>query len=137
MNTSGRIVLATVLGLALTSVALGFGHARSHGPGAGHAQGGAGRILERVVHPCSAGCLDANRTCVETATSTATSCVTSSCASDVAAAQTACKSGRTSACQTAMGPLRTCAQPCTDTAATSDSACRTTMTSCLATCGRS
>ena len=134
MNWGGKLIAATAVAFGLTGVALGFGHGRGHhGP---MGPDNADRILERVVHPCHATCFDESRTCSEAVNSTASSCVTNSCSGDVSTAQTACKSGKTSACQNAMGTLRTCAQTCTDTAATSGQSCRTTMASCLGKCGQ-
>jgi len=134
MNWGGRLIAATAVAFGLTGVALGFGHGRGHhGP---MGPDNADRILERVVHPCHATCFDESRTCSEAVNSTASTCITSACSGDVGTAQTACKSGKTSACQNAMGTLRTCAQTCTDTAATSGQSCRTTMASCLGKCGQ-
>ena len=136
MNWGGKMVVATTVAFGLTGVALGFGHERGHHGTMGRRPDGTDRILERVVHPCHAGCFDESRTCTEAATSTASTCVANSCGGDVTAAQAACKSGKTSTCQNAMGALRTCAQTCTDTAATSQQSCRTTMASCLGRCGQ-
>jgi hypothetical protein len=139
MSKSGRIVPVVVLALSMAAVAWGHGsgHGRFRGPDGGHRGGGPDRLIERLIFPCRAGCLDASRTCFQTVGSTAETCVTGSCASEITAAQTACHAGRTSTCQTAVSALRTCAQSCTDTAATSLSTCHATLTSCLATCGES
>lgn len=95
-----------------------------------------GAVLERLIFPCRAGCIDADRTCVDTAESTAGTCVTGSCGTQITAALTACQADRTSTdCETAASALRTCAASCLATEATAVSTCRTTFTSCLATCG--
>jgi hypothetical protein len=139
MNKSGRIAPMIVAVMSLTTAAwgYGFGPGGPHG-GGGHWDGHPGdRLLERLVFPCRAGCFDASRTCFGNVASTAETCVAGSCPSEITAAQTACKPGRTSACRTTMDTLRTCAGTCSDTAATSFTSCRTTMTGCLATCGQS
>ena len=139
MNRRSTIAIMGILSLGMTSAAWGwFGHEHANHPGGPFGpQAGADRVIQRLVHPCRAGCFDTSRTCVKAGASTVPGCVSSKCASEVTAAQVACKSGETSGCRDAMNTLRICAQPCTDTIATSQASCRTTMMNCLSTCGQS
>jgi len=141
MNRRSGIAIIGILGiscLGTSGVAWGwFGHEHGHQGGPFGPQAGAERVIERLVHPCRAGCFDTSRTCFKSGVSNVPTCVTGKCASEVTAAQVACKSGETSGCREAMNTLRICSQPCTDTIATSQATCRTTMMSCLSSCGQS
>lgn len=141
MRRMWLVVSLTVLASGLTALAWGDEFSRGRFGGRGGYRGGHPDVrprsaLERVIFPCRAGCVDADRTCASTAESAGEMCITASCGAELAAAQAACQADRTSTdCQTAANALWDCAASCLDTEAAALSTCHTTRASCLTTCG--
>jgi hypothetical protein len=111
----------------------GFGPPGFAGPG--HADRFAGGLLERLVSPCRAGCLDTAHACYGTAETTALTCVQAACTAEIEAAQSACATDRTSpACQEAVSDLRMCGDTCLDTLQAAVTVCRDALGVCRDTC---
>jgi hypothetical protein len=103
--------------------------------GPGPRGGPSGALLERLIFPCRAACLDAGRTCGDTADATAVTCTERTCATAVETARTACGADPTTEeCQDARSALRACAQPCLTARRDAAGACRTTVDECLDAC---
>jgi hypothetical protein len=140
----GRKLIAplAVVTLGVAAVAWGHGFGRGgfggpEGPGGhGGPPGGPRGLFQRLVFPCQTGCFDTAKTCFEPTESAVDSCVTAACAAQITAAQSACQADRRSSdCRTALGALRTCAQPCVDSEASAVSTCRDALDTCLNACG--
>jgi hypothetical protein len=78
---------AAILGASLPAAARGPGGFGGRGPGPGGPGGAAGVFFERLIFPCRATCLDAGRTCLDSADATAVSCAEGTCAETVATAR--------------------------------------------------
>jgi hypothetical protein len=136
---NGKLIVASLaIAMSLGTVAWAHGFPMGHGGPGGPFGPHPGFILERLIFPCRAGCEDTARTCFETTGSQAEACATEACASQITAAQTACQAGRaSSACRTASSTLATCAEACLTDKESDVAACRSTLSSCLTTCGNS
>src|SRR5205807_870307 len=134
-------VPVAVFCLSLAASAWGHGFIRGdfarRGGAGGRGPRGGGVVLQ-LIFPCRAGCFDADRTCDEMAEAAAVTCGEASCDTQIQAARAACQADATSDdCDTARTALVTCLQPCLDTERAAVTACRTTLDSCVTTCGTS
>src|SRR5262245_2214589 len=87
-------LVAATLGAAILSAAAPV-EARGRGgfgaPGAPGPRGGpSGALLERLLFPCRAACLDAGRSCTDGADATAVTCTEGACAAAIETARMAC-----------------------------------------------
>ena len=127
-----------MLGLAVPTRARepsrgGFGPPGFAGPRP--AGGFAGRVLERLVSPCRAGCLETMRTCHDTAETDVLSCAQEACATEIETAQSACATDRTSqACRVAVNALRSRGDACLETFQDEVTACRDALDVCHDAC---
>lgn len=136
-------VVVSTLGVLLLGSTVPAG-AQGHGPGAPAPWGApppgprgapSDALLERLIFPCRAACLDPGHACAETADATVVTCVGGTCAADVETARTACAADlATGECQDARSALRECAQPCLAARREAAGACRTTVDECLDAC---
>src|SRR5262252_10206974 len=90
------IAPVAVVGLSLATAAWGHGfwHGRQglggDGEDGGHG-GCSGRLIQQLVFPCRARCVDAVKSCVGNAKEPAATCVSDACPDEIAAAKSACQ----------------------------------------------
>src|SRR5262245_15237831 len=138
-----RSVVALAVALALSTAAIAEGRGRGGlvgppgGPGVpGGPDGPSGGVIERLLFPCRAACLDAGRACMESGDVTAVTCAEGACGAEIATARSACLTDPgTADCRTARGTLRECVQPCVSARREAAEVCRTTVDDCLDACG--
>ena len=129
-------LVAATLGAAILSATV---PAEARGPGGfggpGGRGGATGALFEHLLFPCRAACLDAGRSCVDSADATAVTCAEGACAAAIDTARTACANDpATDACQDGRGALRECVEPCLTARRTAAGTCRTTVDECLDAC---
>jgi hypothetical protein len=97
--------------------------------------GGGAALLNELIYPCQAACLDNESTCTESAQTAALSAIGSTCSSDVTAAQTACDSTPfSSACRSAVSALGACAKTDLQTYYSAVGTCNNSLETCLQAC---
>src|SRR5262245_65590997 len=110
------LVAATLSAAILSAAGAVQAHGRGGfgGPGLPGPRGGpAGGLVERLIYPCPAACLDAGRACQDSADAAAVLCAENVCAEAIATARTACAADATTGgCRTARRALRGCAATC-------------------------
>jgi hypothetical protein len=140
-----KLIVPTVAVLALTLAAPAWAHPGRGGPRGGGPRGGAGHIRPRALHlggllqqllfPCDAACIDDVRDCHGTADDNALSCVTDACPTEIDAARAACTDDSTTQeCRDALSALRDCSEPCLETRAGDLDVCREALSNCRDAC---
>jgi hypothetical protein len=140
MRIGRSLVVSTMAVLLLSQAVPTWGHGFGRGgfgprhPGGPHGPDFGG-LIERLVFPCRADCLEAARGCFATAVSEAVTCAEQACDAAIQTARSACASGlATEECRDARGALLECAAPCLEAKRSAVGTCRTTVAECRAGC---
>ena len=138
-----KLVLAILAALGVGSAMQAWAHGPGDELGGPGPHGGPppygvmhfGQLVEQLIFPCRNDCVQAERSCTETAESDALTCATQTCNATIDSARTDCAGSRTSqACLTDVSALITCVEPCTTTESAAIKTCATTFKACVGAC---